>query len=321
MTPFIPPENRLHKQSSSLVEMNKFKANFYKGQFNQRVSKTDIERIQKRRVQSPHTLRSADVTIYFPDNPGKDKSKLAGICLHVHGGGWLWGDSHNQVAHRCLEMSSHLNAAVVSVEYSLLCHDKFNPVGDTIAALEWVEYNGAKELGSEKIFVASGESSGAHLLMLAMLYRRDAMLECQLKDRWKCINLVYGVYDLCGSNSIRNDGDTSSPLCGNELLWLYDLYCARMQTHDRKSPSISPLYADLSCMPPALISVGTADPLLDDSLLMAERYSVCENDVDVALYEAGEHGIGHFGVQENEDMGDKARNYTLDFMKRHLVAY
>ena len=327
MTPTIPLSDRLHsKQQPTMKEMSKIKSDFYRDQFNQRVSKSDNERIKKRRLQSRHSSRETDVTIYLPNRKNIDQSKLDGICLHVHGGGWLWGDSQHQVAHRCLEMASHLNAAIVSVEYSLLHHDRFDPVGDTLTALEWIEYAGANELQCKPIFVASGESSGAHLLMLAMLHRRDnSMHKLELPNVWKCLNLVYGVYDLSGSSSIRGDGDNSSPLCGNDLMWLYDKYCSRVQNEDasildRRDPLLSPLYADLSSLPPALISIGTADPLLDDSLMMAEKYHSCQNKIEIALYEDGEHGIGHFGLQENEDMGDKARRRTLDFMLRNLAA-
>jgi len=324
-TPTIPLSDRLHSKQPALKEMNQIKSDFYRDQFNQRVSKSDIDRIEKRRIQSPHSLRETDVTVYLPNSKSIEQSKLNGICLHVHGGGWVWGDSQHQVAHRCLEMASHLNAAVVSVEYSLLHHDRFDPVGDTLTALEWVEYAGANELHCKPIFVASGESSGAHLLMLAMLRRRDDRIhKLKLQNMWKCLNLVYGVYDLSGSPSIHSDGDTSSPLCGNDLMWLYDKYCSRVQHEDesvsnRKNPSLSPLYADLSFLPPSLISIGTADPLLDDSLMMAEKYLSHKNDVEIALYEDGEHGIGHFGLQENELMGDQARQYTLNFLLQNLA--
>ena len=36
---------------------------------------------------------------------------------------------------------------------------------------------------------------------------------------------------------------------------------------DWRDPDISPLYADLKGLPPALFSVGTRDPLLDLSLI------------------------------------------------------
>ncbi|WP_342452975.1 alpha/beta hydrolase fold domain-containing protein [Pararoseomonas indoligenes] len=37
---------------------------------------------------------------------------------------------------------------------------------------------------------------------------------------------------------------------------------------DLRDPAISPLYADLAELPPALFTVGTIDPLLDDTLFM-----------------------------------------------------
>mmetsp|Transcript_29704 Transcript_29704/g.63013 ORF Transcript_29704/g.63013 Transcript_29704/m.63013 type:complete len:189 (+) Transcript_29704:1-567(+) len=150
---------------------------------------------------------------------------------------------------------------------------------------------------------------------------------------WKCLNLVYGVYDISGTPSLIADGNSSSPLCGNDLLWLYDLYYSKVKkslqtTNDDEStnqmnigrhhPSLSPLYSNLSHMPPALLSVGTADPLLDDSLFMANKYSAFGNHVELAIYEGGEHGLGHFGVQEDEEMGIRARTHTLDFMKEYL---
>lgn len=317
MTPTIPPENRLHKSNIPLKLLYQSKYDFYLDQFNERVSKADVDRIERRTIVTD--LHETELTIYKPND-----EKLQGICLHVHGGGWLWGDSQYQVAHRCMEMAKHLNAAVVSVEYSLVHRSNFNPVKDVFAALKWVEYFGPEELNTKKRLIASGESSGAHLLMLAMLHRRnDEDHKKKLKDAWMCLNLVYGVFDLSGSPSVRNDGVKSSPLSGDELLWMYDLYCKKVQRVDedlvnRKDPAISPLYANLSSMPPALFSVGTADPLLDDSLMTAAKYCRSSNDVEFAMYEDGEHGIGHFGLQEDDLMGDQARQYTLDFMKRHL---
>jgi acetyl esterase/lipase len=87
---------------------------------------------------------------------------------------------------------------------------------------------------------------------------------------------------------------------------------------DRRHPLLSPLYANLSHFPPSLLSVGTADPLLDDSLFMANKYCSYGNSVEVAVYEGGEHGVGHFGLQEDEEMGILARRHTLAFLKEYL---
>ncbi|EJK62262.1 hypothetical protein THAOC_17130, partial [Thalassiosira oceanica] len=293
---------------------------------------------------------SVGATVYSPPHDDGTSSS-GGVCLHVHGGGWIWGDSRDQVAHRCLETADVLVAHVVSVEYALFTKPSgdgcsFDPVNDVIVALEWIEENHGKVLGAGPRFVASGESAGAHLLMLAMLRRRDrarageeteesaassssrfpAERSEPFDERWKCLNLVYGVFDLSGTPSVVTDGDSSVPLSGNDLLFMYDMYTSRMNERlepdvvalTARDPSLSPMYADLSRLPSSLLTVGTADALVDDTLYMATRLKSFGVDVDLAVYEGGEHGIGHFGAQEDEEMGVEARRYTLEYMKGRL---
>ncbi|KAL7540230.1 hypothetical protein ACHAWF_006624, partial [Thalassiosira exigua] len=360
-TPRARPEERLHNLFSSspqpeelLKRIHKSKVDFYQSQFQSRVAQEVWTRIRRHTVESPHGMGEVDVTTYFPDQYDA-QTQLRGICLHVHGGGWFWGDSYHQVAHRCLEMAESMKVAVVSVEYSLFCRPNrhydnpqaFDPVNDVSVAMDWIESSGPNELNALPSFVASGESYGAHLILLAMLCRRDrdkmsphppaplpsanslatAQSASLTSSPWKCLNLVYGVFDISGTPSICTDGDTSSPICGDDLLWMFDTYHSKVQASmleseqknlDRHHPSFSPLYANLSHLPPALLSVGTSDPLLDDSLFLATKYSSYGNHVELAIYEGGEHGIGHFGVQEEEEMGRLARRHTLSFMKDHL---
>ena len=51
-----------------------------------------------------------------------------------------------------------------------------------------------------------------------------------------------------------------------------DMFLPGLGEEARRDPDISPLYADLRDMPPALFTVGTLDPLLDDSLFMDARW-------------------------------------------------
>jgi acetyl esterase/lipase len=61
-----------------------------------------------------------------------------------------------------------------------------------------------------------------------------------------------------------------------------------------RAPSISPLYADLHDLPPALFTVGSADHLLDDSLFMAARWAAWGNRSELAVYPDCPHGFVGF---------------------------
>ena len=56
-------------------------------------------------------------------------------------------------------------------------------------------------------------------------------------------------------------------------------------------PDVSPLYADLRGLCPALFTVGTGDTLLDDSVFMAARWELAGNETELAVYPHGPHGV------------------------------
>ncbi|MBS1891923.1 MAG: alpha/beta hydrolase, partial [Actinobacteria bacterium] len=70
-------------------------------------------------------------------------------------------------------------------------------------------------------------------------------------------------------------------------------------------PDISPLYGDLHDLPPALLTIGTLDPVLEDSLLMAMRLSAAGGQVDLRVYPECGHGFLSFPIEmaraANED--------------------
>lgn len=71
------------------------------------------------------------------------------------------------------------------------------------------------------------------------------------------------------------------PILDPDSLRMYAGYYAG--DHDLTAPLVSPIYADLSGLPPLLIQVGTDEILLDDARRLAERAS--EAGVDVTLDE------------------------------------
>src|SRR3546814_18235652 len=60
---------------------------------------------------------------------------------------------------------------------------------------------------------------------------------------------------------------------------------------DRRSPDVSPFYADLAGACPALFLVGTEDALLEDSLFMHMRWLAAGNPSDLQVYPGAPHNF------------------------------
>ena len=74
---------------------------------------------------------------------------------------------------------------------------------------------------------------------------------------------------------------------------------------------MSPLYADLAGLPPALFTVGTKDPLLDDSLFMSARWTASGNRAELAVWPGGAHVFTTFDTV----LARQARLRITDFLR------
>ena len=80
----------------------------------------------------------------------------------------------------------------------------------------------------------------------------------------------------------------------------------------RRDPSISPLYADLHGLPPTLLTVGTLDPLLDDSLFLAARLRAAGNDTALAVYPESIHAFTAFPTELARIANARIDQFLLD---------
>jgi acetyl esterase/lipase len=71
-----------------------------------------------------------------------------------------------------------------------------------------------------------------------------------------------------------------------------------MPDRERKQPDVSPLYADVRDMPPALFTCGTMDPLLDDSVFMEARWRAAGNESRLSLWEEGAHAFVAYPLEQ-----------------------
>jgi acetyl esterase/lipase len=249
----------------------------------------------------PDAFRSADVAVPVRDGlipgPAGDmrvriaapQGQPAAVYLDIHGGGFCmgWPEMHDETNARLAQATG---VTVVSLDYRLAPEHPF-PAGpdDCRAAADWLIANAEAQFGSSRL-ILGGDSAGANLTMHVALHLRES----GLTDRVAGMNLTYGIYDLSGTPSARNLGPEPLVLSARAMDRFHDAYAPGRDHEGLRDPAISPLYADVAGLPPALLTVGTLDPLRDDSLFMAARLQAAGNPAQLYVVPESPHGFGSF---------------------------
>jgi acetyl esterase len=231
--------------------------------------------------------RSGDVRVRVLAPEGE----ATGVYLHFHGGGWVLGCCDEQ-DERLWALAEATGLHAISVDYRLAPEHPY-PAGpdDCEDAALWLLDDGLTELGAPDRIAIGGESAGAHLAVTTMLRLRDRH---GISGRFGAANLVYGVYDLSMTPSQRNWGDRNLVLSTPIMHWFGRAFTGERDPEQLRDPDLSPLYAELRDLPPALFTVGDLDPLLDDSLFMAARWQAAGNDAELRLWPESIHGFTAF---------------------------
>ncbi|RED13817.1 alpha/beta hydrolase [Pontivivens insulae] len=203
-----------------------------------------------------------------------------GTYLHIHGGGWTLGRPwHYDTRNHALAEATGLEVA--AVEYRLAPENPWPACfDDCLAAALWA----AERPGP--LFIG-GESAGGHLSALTALALRDRGIKVD------GVILNYGCFDLDLTPSAALWGGRQLVLSTPTIKW----FVANMQMGAEARRAASPLHADLSDMPPALFQIGTLDPLLDDTLMMAARWVGAGNRTELAVYPGGIHAFDAFELE------------------------
>jgi acetyl esterase len=222
------------------------------------------------------------------------EEEAMGVYLHLHGGGWVFGccDEQDDRLWRLVEATG---LAAISVDYRLAPEHPFPAAPDDCedAAL-WLLDRGLSALGLPDRLAIGGESAGGHLSVLTLLRLRDRH---GIEGAFRAANLVYGAFDLSMTPSARSWGDRAGFLTTAEMRWFGRSFIGGREERELRDPEISPLYADLRDLPPALFTVGEHDPLLDDSLFMAARWQAAGNDAELRVWPESTHGFTAFPIE------------------------
>jgi acetyl esterase/lipase len=234
------------------------------------------------------------------------------VILHLHGGGYT-KCSCNTTRLTAAQISAASACSVLVIDYRLAPEFPFPAaLEDSTAAYGWLL---DQDFKPENI-VLLGDSAGGGLAVstLVSLVAGGERLPCAavLLSPW---------VDLTGSGkSMVTRAEADPWMTGKECRISAEMYAAGT---DLAYPLISPLFADLSGLPPLLIQVGTDEILLDDSLRLAEKAKAAGGDVTLDVWEGMWHVWHYFapnlpeGVRGIEKVGEFVRSHLEQSFRAH----
>jgi acetyl esterase/lipase len=192
------------------------------------------------------------------------------VVLYFHGGVYVLGDALG-AADLASQVGRRTGAKVFSVDYRLAPEHPFPAaVEDALAAYEALLEGGT----APSDIVVAGESAGGGLAVATLVNARDHALPLPAAA------FVMSPYaDLTLAGTTLETKREVDPLLSRESL------TARVPDYtagqDAALGVISPIFADLSGLPPLIIQCGTHEVLLDDAIRLAQRAATA--DVAVTL--------------------------------------
>ena len=274
--------------------------------------------------ESPIPLDVDDLLVPGPEDapevrvrryrPADHDGALPGL-VYFHGGGFVVGSLDLYDAD-CRRIAAEVGAVVVSVDYRLAPEHPFPaPLEDCYAALVWVAAH-AEELGVDADRIAvGGESAGGGLAAGVALLARDR------GGPRLCLQFL-GIPELddrLATQSMRRLGVDSpiTTVANGEISW--DSYLGTgVRGTDRVSPYAAPARAaDLTGLPPALVTAYELDALRDEDIAYAQRLLSAGVPTELRVYAGAFHActwLSTIGICQ-QILGD-----LVDALRRRLHA-
>jgi epsilon-lactone hydrolase len=200
--------------------------------------------------------------------------------LYLHGGAYVMGSAFG-FCNFIGQLASRAKVATFAPDYRLAPEHKFPAaIEDAQAA-----YHGLVAAGATRIALAGDSAGGGLTLSLLSLTAAAARtgkaprpLSAAVMSPWT--DLTLGGYSMVTRA-------TADPLLRKTAL--ADAARLLLEDQDRGDPRVSPLFGDLSGLPPVLVHVGGDEILLDDSRRYAQRMEAAGGSVDLHVWEGMLH--------------------------------
>jgi monoterpene epsilon-lactone hydrolase len=232
----------------------------------------------------------------------------AGTILYFHGGVFVIGTAAATVP-LVSDLARRAHAKAVTVDYRLAPEYPYPAAVDDARAI----YEGLLAQGVDAGQIAlAGESAGGGLAVATLLALRNAGLPLPSSA------LLMSPYaDLTLSGETIVERAASDPILTPEGLRL------RVPDYvggaDASDPQISPIFADLSGLPPLLIQVGSNEILLSDAVRLAGRAALADVPVTLEVTPGVPHVFQGFAALLDE--GNAALDRAATFLRTQFAAY
>jgi acetyl esterase/lipase len=235
--------------------------------------------------------------------PGSDPSR---VVLFLHGGGYISGSiaSHR---HMVAQLGREAGMRTLALDYRLAPEYPFPAaLEDTLAAYRFLLGQGIE---ANRIAFA-GDSAGGGLAVAAMVALRDTG-----ENLPACGWLISPWADLAQTGATMHSKAAVDPLI--QKAYLDELAAAYLRGVESSDPLASPVHADLTRLPPLLISVGSAETLLDDSVSLARVAGAADVPVTLEIWPEMIHAFTLFYQQVA--LGRIALAKAGVFLRQHLA--
>lgn len=210
------------------------------------------------------------------------------VVMHLHGGGFAFGSAKCSVEY-CERLSKAIDGRCFALEYRLAPETPFpGALDDAVEAYRWLLSQGH---AADQVFL-SGESAGGGLAISTAVAIRDAGLPCPAG-----IVVLSPLVDCSLSSPSIDRFQGKDPIIDRDLLTY--MAASYFQSYSAKDPRVSPVYADLSGLPPLLIQASRNEVLVDDATRLGERARQAGVNVQLSLYDERLHVFSLFPFLPN----------------------
>ena len=249
----------------------------------------------------------AGVTVYIvtPDRVAHENRDR--LLIHIHGGCYVLGGGLAATSEAVM-IAGIGHYKVISVDYRMPPVAYFPAALDDVVAV-WRE--ALKAYRADRMAVFGSSAGGALTLeMVLRLKQLGLPLPAAIAPGTPMSDLT-GVGDSFAANAFVDNVLVSRAGACDPAAQLY------ANGHDLKDPLLSPIYGDLHGFPPAILTTGTRDLLLSNTVRTHRKLKDAGVEAELNVFEAMSHA--NYAADDTAPETHQAFGDIAQFFDRHLA--